>query len=226
MKKKIIFIVLLVLVAIMLIAGIIYASSLAKEKDLAKREEPLFKEDISLDEFTSESGLIFTLSKVQTDNECVPVVLEVYKDGKYIYADKMASDSELEGYNIPVYTDAYEGTYDYDILSIFKDLKVARQKYYTNTTGTYTTYLTDKNNKSLKNFFISSSSPLTYTKGHPAPPHPIWGIKRSRAIALSSTNFRFSLVKFRHLIFILLVPSVLDTNVIFSILFPFCQLAF
>ena len=75
-------------------------------------------------------------------------------------------------------------------------------------------------------FFISSSSPLTYTKGHPAPPHPIWGIKRSRAIALSSTNFRFSLEKFRHLIFILLVPSVLDTNVIFSILFPFCQLAF
>lgn len=152
MKKKIIFIVLLVLVAIMLIAGIIYASSLAKEKDLAKREEPLFKEDISLDEFTSESGLIFTLSKVQTDNECVPVVLEVYKDGKYIYADKMASDSELEGYNIPVYTDAYEGTYDYDILSIFKDLKVASDEYYTITTGTYTTHLTDKNNKSLMNF--------------------------------------------------------------------------
>lgn len=152
MKKKIIFIIIIIFVAILLTIGIIYASMLANKKYEEKANGPLLKKDIALEDFTNEtSGLIFSVQKTQTDN-CIPVVLEVYNDGRYLYADKQASEEELEGYSIPVYSNATEGTYEYDVLDIFLNLKQASEKYYTITTGTYETYMTDKNNKALMNF--------------------------------------------------------------------------
>ena len=69
-----------------------------------------------------------------------------------MYADKQAPTEELEGYSIPVYSSATEGTYEYDVLDIFLNLKQASEKYYTITTGTYETYMTDKNNEALMDF--------------------------------------------------------------------------
>lgn len=155
MKKKIIFIITIVIIAIILIAGIIYASSLADEKYQAKASEPLLGEDITLEDFANEtSGLIFSIQRTET-TDCTPVVLEVYNDGTYLYADKQAPTTELEGYSIPVYSSATEGTYKYDVLDIFLDLKQASEKYYTITTGTYETYMTDKNNEALMNFLAT-----------------------------------------------------------------------
>lgn len=152
MKKKIIFIIAMIVVAIVLIAGIIYASMLADEKYQEKANEPLLGEDITLEDFTNETGgLIFSIQRTDT-TDCTPVVLEVYNDGTYLYADKQAPTEELEGYSIPVYSSATEGTYEYDVLDIFLNLKQASEKYYTITTGTYETYMTDKNNEALMDF--------------------------------------------------------------------------
>ena len=58
MKKKTIAIISLILVIILIVIGIIYASVLAQEHYNHKKEEPLL-ESINLEEITGENGLVF-----------------------------------------------------------------------------------------------------------------------------------------------------------------------
>ena len=151
MKKKTIAIISLILVIILIVIGIIYASVLAQEHYNHKKEEPLL-ESINLEEITGENGLVFKIERSDVYSDCNSVFLAVYDDGTYQLTTTERIQSGEIVHPVLIYEEPITGTYTYNIEEIFLNLKQTSKKYYVITTGTNEIYTTDKANEKLNEF--------------------------------------------------------------------------
>ena len=107
-------------------------------------------------------GLLFSISYKKSD--CIPVLLSIYENGKYIlYTDYEACKFTETCNSMLKYTKKIEGTYDFDVIKIIQNSVITDNMQFTNDTmPEYEIYtgngefvymlVTDENNEYLSNF--------------------------------------------------------------------------
>lgn len=115
------------------------------------------------------NDLIFIVEK--NNNKCdIPVSLSIYKNNKYkLYTEYKACRPGVACVDMLEYTKAIEGTYDYDIIEIIRHSVDANLFQYTNEnipeytimSGKNHSFITDSDNKYLKELLSSINVDLT-----------------------------------------------------------------
>lgn len=156
MKKEII----CVIILLALIVGILlyYNREKAEEEKAVKQEKKN-----SVEPYTNSDGLVFSISS--GTNDCVPVKLSVYEDGRYELVNSYKYPEGVNDVNyILVYNEpSKSGKSSYDVVKILKNsTNTEDESYDTSVTSEYEIYtgngeyyVTDSNNKYLEEYLDS-----------------------------------------------------------------------
>lgn len=121
----------------------------------------VLENNLELEDVVNEDGLLFSISR--NDKKCIPLNLNVYKDGKYeIYTAYEACKPSENCNSILRYTDKENGKYDFDVIKILRYSKASSTSDTSNYPPMYEMYLgnseryiTGSNNSYLEEFLKS-----------------------------------------------------------------------
>lgn len=143
-----------------------YSLNLSNENYVNKYYSKLLdSNNLELNDIKGDNDLLFSISA--TKNDCIPVNLSVFDNGKYVLAtDYKACRPGVDCNLMLEYSKEITGTYNYDIMKIIRNSKNAdfmtftneeRSEYeiYTGNNKYVYMMITDKKNKYLKEFLDS-----------------------------------------------------------------------